>query len=365
MERKYKLFKLICWNYALIITILITIEILGHLTYKIYKGRYIFQINDSKENLFREHPYLSGSLKKDHFLLKNDNSRKITTNKYGYRITEAEALDFPRKTTIVCLGGSTTFGTRVTDEDSWPFMLQSKLGKDYKVYNLGVPGYSTLESLIQLLTFVPELKPDIVINYQGWNDIRNYHLKSNYPDYYAHGISQKTALKINKPKLKDYSFIIYLTKKLSRKIIKRKKHNITVETPGSDSKIDSIYARNLKTIQLLANNLNAKQIYIPQVLNLDFFKNSEKNIGRPWTPTIRDTEMPFLIKNFNSIMSKSIKTNDSTCLIIENILDGYDWKLNHFVDDGHFSKKGNEVFSNIVYDAVKKIDIKKDSISLK
>ena len=331
--------KFIFINFFVLISILILIELSGHFCYRLIKGKFIFEY----ENIFIEHPFLSGSLKKKFQII--NNFKIISTNEDGFRIT-SNKINSNGKINIVCMGGSTTFGVGVPDEDSWPFILQSKLGTDYKVYNLGVPGYSTMEAMIQLVSIVPELKPDIIIIYEGWNDIRNYHIDEMTPDYYWHGMSQKSNLKIEKKEktLPDYSFIKYLADKIHNKIYPQNSVDEIIYS-DNDPYVDSLYVRNLKTIQILCEHLGAKQIYVPQVLNLDNFKNTKVK-SRKWTPHIINKSMPLLIKQFNSLIKKSIRENKDV-IIINNIYE-YDWKPKHFIDDGHFSKDGGEYFTDIL-----------------
>ena len=47
-----------------------------------------------------------------------------------------------KKIQVACIGDSITFGARLTfqDEDSYPAQLQTLLGEDFQVHNLGVGG---------------------------------------------------------------------------------------------------------------------------------------------------------------------------------------------------------------------------------
>lgn len=84
----------------------------------------------------------------------------ITSTDIHTRWTEAPADD-QNVISVAVLGGSTTFGTRVTDADSWPALLQDMLGDGYAVTNYGVSGYSTAEAIIQMALIVPETEPNV------------------------------------------------------------------------------------------------------------------------------------------------------------------------------------------------------------
>ena len=77
---------------------------------------------------------------------------------------------------ILAIGGSTTYGGGgLTAKQAWPFQLQAQLKNQYgydnvQVVNLGVPSYISLNSLIQLQTKGLALEPDMVIDYDNFND---------------------------------------------------------------------------------------------------------------------------------------------------------------------------------------------------
>ncbi len=96
-------------------------------------------------------------------------------NALGFRGPEIETAKPPGVARIVCLGGSTTYGNKVDDpEDAYPGALQRELrarGRAAEVVNAGCPGWSSLQSLINLQIRVTELSPDLVIVYHGMNDV--------------------------------------------------------------------------------------------------------------------------------------------------------------------------------------------------
>lgn len=77
---------------------------------------------------------------------------------------------------IVALGGSTTYSTAVDDYRlSYPYLLgeylREKGFESTEVINAGVNGYSSYHNLINLMFRVLPLQPDLVIIYQGLNDV--------------------------------------------------------------------------------------------------------------------------------------------------------------------------------------------------
>ena len=82
-----------------------------------------------------------------------------------------------RNLRIVCLGGSSTYGTRVAESHSFPSQLQMAMNETseegVEVVNAGVAGYSTF-NIIPLLSYrITELQPEICVFYVGFNDMWN------------------------------------------------------------------------------------------------------------------------------------------------------------------------------------------------
>jgi lysophospholipase L1-like esterase len=97
-------------------------------------------------------------------------------NQQGFRGVDEHTPDF-QGYRIACLGGSSTYGTRVAGPDCYPRRLESLLADRTKypvdVINGGLAGYST-HNLVGMLAFrIVPLKPDICIFYIGHNDAWN------------------------------------------------------------------------------------------------------------------------------------------------------------------------------------------------
>jgi lysophospholipase L1-like esterase len=79
----------------------------------------------------------------------------------------------PAEIRIICLGNSSTYGWGVESLQTYPFHLQELLeGKSpgtYKVYNMGVPGYTSFQGKL-LVREIREYSPDYIIVSFGSND---------------------------------------------------------------------------------------------------------------------------------------------------------------------------------------------------
>jgi lysophospholipase L1-like esterase len=119
---------------------------------------------------YAQHPFLGYVL--------NPGQGTDEVNALGLRGAPVEARKPDGVVRILCLGGSTTFGAGVEADEAYPARLQARLdarapaGVRYEVLNCGVPGYTSIDSLINLELRLLALQPDAVIVYHGVNDAR-------------------------------------------------------------------------------------------------------------------------------------------------------------------------------------------------
>lgn len=337
--------------------ILLFIELAGQIIHLVAWKRFLFYDPDKKvrELIFRKHPYLSVALNKNITAIFDKEKQKIVTTALGTRWTGADIED-TNKIRIACLGGSTTFCTGVADEDSWPAILQKKLGSRYAVINYGVPGYSTVESLIQMCLFIPEIKPKMIFFYEGWNDLHNYFTAESVPDYYHHGQMMLQNVKLGRKeeetcfeKFRRQSGFFYFIDNIKERIIKRVPDSrYTVHDPA----IDHLFSRNLQSMIVLAEARHAQPVIISQVLNP--FTERKENFSRPWTVHIEDTSVPALMTHINGIAKKTCEaTGQCIFLDYENQIT---WTEKNFIDEVHFSKRGNEKFASALCSFIKTRD---------
>jgi lysophospholipase L1-like esterase len=101
----------------------------------------------------------------------------IHVNSRGFRGPEIEDPKPEGRVRLAFLGASTTFCAEASsDEATWPARLTAGLAaafpvRDFDAVNGGVGGFTSHESLINLQTRIAPLKPDIVVIYEGTNDL--------------------------------------------------------------------------------------------------------------------------------------------------------------------------------------------------
>ncbi len=103
----------------------------------------------------------------------------IHINSLGLRDEEFPLAKPPGEIRILCLGGSTTAGEEVPQQQTYPSQLQRMLREHYpqaalRVINGGIPSYAIRHTLRDFELRLWRLKPDVVAVYQGINDL-SYH----------------------------------------------------------------------------------------------------------------------------------------------------------------------------------------------
>ncbi|MFT7461792.1 MAG: lysophospholipase L1-like esterase [Pseudohongiellaceae bacterium] len=139
--------------------------------------------NISASGRYQPHPYMGYTLKPGHV--------GEGVNPLGFRgvpVSPDKPDDVFR---ILCLGGSTTYGSRVPAYRAYPARLQTMLTNAqrddpslrYEVLNCGVPGYTTAESLVNLSLRLSDFKADALVIYHGINDARLIQVGGFRSDY--------------------------------------------------------------------------------------------------------------------------------------------------------------------------------------
>jgi lysophospholipase L1-like esterase len=125
------------------------------------------------------HPYLAYAGRPDFRVEPTEKSPLLVShNSLGLNGPEATWEKPEGVYRIVCLGGSSTYGIGPSSTfTNWPVILQQELNlrglaKPVEVLNLGLQGYSTFESQINLALRGVEFRPDLVLVYHTINDMR-------------------------------------------------------------------------------------------------------------------------------------------------------------------------------------------------
>jgi len=115
-------------------------------------------------------------------IIPNQSTGSITINTLGFRGTEFSEEKLSDTYRIFMVGGSTMFGAGATsDETTIPGYLQHLLSEkdfefDIEVINSGIQGADSNTELNLIEQKLVTLSPDLIIIYDGWNDLRANHI---------------------------------------------------------------------------------------------------------------------------------------------------------------------------------------------
>ncbi len=257
----------------------------------------------------------------------------------------------PQGARIALIGGSSTYDLGVPNGKTWPEELQGLLPR-FKLFNYGVPGYSTSEHIIQTAYYLAPEKIACAVYYIGWNDIRNSFIPTldpAYADYHLLGHVDFMRIRAVTGFSSLYNFLA------NARFIRR--FTSFIPTPadyrgwkpksGIDARLEKIYRRNLHTLKAINDEQGRKSVFIPQILNYARLKGP----GRyGWFPLVADKDIPAINEHFNRVLAdEAHKMNVPFIPVSPAQFTDAD-----FVDNGHFNAQGARKFARLIAPYIRK-----------
>ena len=276
----------------------------------------------------------------------------ISHNSHGIRGPERTSTELKQQVVIATVGSSTTYDMGVPNGQTWSDDLEQQLGRGYAVINHGVPGYSSVEHLVQTLFYLDTygVRPHCAV-YLGWNDILNAHVPNLDPAYANfHQVSQIDSFVRKKPLEVSFSPLARIVNRSLEAVFDTVPFapNFLNDppVPGTDVRLEQMFRRNLEAIAAINKERNIVSIFVGQVLNRARLQSKERN---GFNPLIRDVDVWPLQDRFNSIVKA---TADS--IGVSNFISPIDeFQDDDFVDTNHFSAKGSAKFALMITPIVK------------
>ncbi len=332
---------------AILVILFFVVESGLQLGFRLKTGQWFFAQKERQVDFFVFHPYLIGRGKP--FAKASEKNVVISHNSLGYRGSEISLKKPPEVKRIAIFGGSSVYCTGVSDDQTWPEQLAGLLGKSFEVINAGVPGYSTVEHIIQTSLLASDLSADICIYYVGWNDMRNFHIKglrSDYSDF--HALYQFDNLGLSTPRRLYGSLTVYYFVKMVNRLFS--KINVSYRVTGSsgqftatgDARALELYKRNIRSIIALCRVQHMRPVMVPQVLNYDAFAPDASD---DWMPFIRGRDVRPVLDQYNKALAQVCREEKAD--FIEGVLfEKFDRSC--FIDNGHFSAKGSKAMARVI-----------------
>lgn len=226
--------------------------------------------------------------------------QKVVTNKIGFR---AHEIQEKKKTRIICLGASPTFGYGVKYEDTYPFVIENLLKQnnyDVEVINAGEIGYSSYQGLCLFKKEIIYLKPDIITVSFVINDIDKYRFfrSSSLYDNQLKPLPELVVTMNNF--VYDLNFFKLVNKILLSNLSKRMQYyGKNYNNQYNENRRVSLkqYEKNLNAFIDFAENNNIKIVFMVMPVNL------------PTKPKINDDEKN-KIENLITALENKLRQED-------------------------------------------------------
>lgn len=276
----------------------------------------------------------------------------VRINQQGFRGPEL-ASPKPRDTfRVLALGGSAVWNPYVSNNDqTWAVKLQANLnramqaqgnGLTFEVINGGVPGYTSAESLMNLVWRGLPLEPDAVLVYQGYNDFKPNRWPGFRPDY-SHW------------RAKDHSQFRHLSRQvrvvwyahtlLAGFSYSKLEKQDTVEQPGLDA-----FAANLGRIVTLARAEGAQPLLATYAMSVTPARVAQdparfRRVQRALVTLSVPEGLLDAHRRYNEAVTTVGRELDVPVIAVEGRIP----KDNeHFVDHCHFTDHGTTVVADLL-----------------
>ncbi|MBI5045042.1 MAG: SGNH/GDSL hydrolase family protein [Candidatus Levybacteria bacterium] len=339
---------------------------------------FIFNAINHKEKAFpyslgmkNFHPFLQSKLLPDN----NTDNQELHINSESFRydeITKEKSSDTYR---IFVMGGSTVENATVSYEQNLVRLLEKKIQQKYKdkkiqVINAGNSGYTSEHSLIQYLFHVRDFDPDMIILWQGINDMYyscdTIATIGSYRDDYSHYLGVVWPLVRSyydpKPVISVNIQGVDIATNLFSTILYSDIRNYISDIKINADKPKYITIKDFPSIRSFERNMT----YFTKIVQMDGIKlvlASQPYLYRTDLPNSKNwivgsacgekkhlypdnASLVAGIESFNAVSEKISKEYGVSFVDIESHIPK---TSTYFVDDVHFTKKGNEKVADIIF----------------
>jgi len=310
--------------------------------------------------LYRRHPFLNTAPREG--VDATAFGKQVSFNSLGYRSPERSRRKSAGEMRIVFSGGSTTFDLlSVDDSHSWPWRIETILrsrGQDVEVFNAGFPGWTSLENLISLTIRDLDLSPDVVVLYQGINDLQpasHQPFDRQYERGHAEMAERALGFQLQPLRWYDRSLLVEKSRELVigeldpwkrlKKSYGARERMLEIPTVAL-----ATFERNVRAYLSVAISAGAQVVLVTQPIRVrSGSEEADRAYLEGWIEGLEPTAVPAQLERLNDVM-RSIAQEGPAFLI--DAVEGVAWDDRDFADPMHFSARGSERMAIFMADSL-------------
>lgn len=269
----------------------------------------------------------------------------FTINQLGFRGAPPADPKLPYKKRIVVLGGSSAFGTGLRSDDETFQSYMEKSDPHLEVINAGVIGHKSGNELAYLVTEIVDLSPDLIIAFDGWNDVN-----SPYKDLPLVAEDFEGANQIeNKLEMREALYDPNLFKRIFLSAPKIIFPHVILLKQNFVRPQKEIYLPTERTVSRYVRNME-KMNHIAAAFGSRFLC-----VLQPQKPASNPTEAQKRYSDFCLRVKGLLKEKSIPFLDLNDHSDQFAESM--FMDQIHLNKKGQLVVANLVMSQLERMDL--------
>lgn len=289
--------------------------------------------------LYRARPFLGAGPREGAQV--ESHGRRAGFNRLGYRSPE-RAREKPAGTKrIVTAGGSTTFDLlSPSNEQSWPWRLEETLRErdpNVEVWNAGFPGWTSLENLVSLASRDVDLQPDVVVLYQGINDLQPAAADSSDATYeQSHYPLHRRALGLDAepPGLLERSLVLERLRGLRTDGAGPPRSS----QPRLPDRARASFERNVRSFVAVATAHGAQVLLVTQPLRIRRdHAQADREYVESWIPNISADDAVAWLAELNDVLRRLASGGG---VALADAAREVDWQDGDFADPMHYTRPG-------------------------
>jgi lysophospholipase L1-like esterase len=299
--------------------------------------------------LYRRHPFLQAAAREGASVHVGD--KEVAFNSLGYRSPERPRAKGANVQRVVCAGGSTTVDLLArNDRETWPWRLEDELRRTrpaVEVWNAGFNGWTTLENLISLADRDLDLTPDVVVLFQGINDLQPAVHRPFDPQYErGHAEVSLRALGLDLPPLPWWQRSLLLEQARRLVVSQSDPWGLLRPPPSAGPLRDEIepealatFARNVRSFVAVAREHGARVVLVTQTIRIrERHREGDLAYLAGWLPGLDPEAAPSQLDRFNGVLRR---TADGRSALLADAAAEVPWTDDDFADPMHASAAGS------------------------